>query len=385
MSRIGILFTIPNFITAGSGRAMLNIVRRLDRDDFAPAVCVLRKGGTLDSAVEELGIPFLEAPMLVAPRPLRSLRARILRAATTFRPYGFHIWHSYHYCDDYTEPLVARAAGARAWVYTKKNMSWNRRSWFLRSILASRIASQNTDIMRDFLGGPFLRGKATLLPPGVETERFRPGLSRQRDLRAELGFPPEAIVAGCVGHLLPVKGHPTLLEAIEEVPELHLVIAGDSLDRDYAARLHGMVARAGLEARVRFLGNVADIPSLWAELEIGVVTTWDRWRMEGCPIALLEAMSCGVACVATDIPGCHDVIESETNGLLVAPRDPVSLSRALTRLVKDAALRQRLGEAGRARIVARYTIERETAAYVRLYREALGQKVRDGMIGSDGR
>ncbi len=323
--------------------------------------------------------------MLVAARPLPSLRARILRAATTFRPYGFHIWHSYHYSDDYTEPLVARAAGAAAWVYTKKNMSWNRRSWFLRSILASRIASQNTDILRDFLGGPLLRGKATLLPPGVDTERFRPGLPRRHDLRAELGFPPGAIVAGCVGHLLPVKGHPTLLEAIEQVPELHLVVAGDPRDKDYATSLHDRVARAGLEARVRFLGNVADVPGLWAELDIGVVATWDRWRMEGCPIALLEAMSCGVACVATNIPGCHDVIESERSGLLVAPRDPVSLSRALARLVKDGALRQRLGKAGRARIVERYTIERETAAYIRLYREALGEKFRDGMIGNGER
>ncbi len=385
MSQIRILFTIPNFITAGSGDAMLNILKRLDRKEFAPAVCVLRKGGALDATVEELGIPFLEAPMLVAARPLRGLRARILQAASIFRPYGFQIWHSYHYSDDYTEPLVARAAGARAWVYTKKNMGWNRRSWFLRSLLASRIASQNTDILRDFLGGPLLRRKATLLPPGVDVERFRPGLPRRRDLRAELGFPPESVVAGCVGHLVPVKGHPTLIEAIAEVPGLCLVVAGDPRDRKYSESLYEKVAQAGLETRVRFLGNVEDVPGFWAEVDIGVLPTWDRWRMEGCPIALLEAMSCGVACVATNIPGCRDVIEPEKSGLLVVPRDSTSLSRALTRLVADAALRRRLGEAGRARILAHYRIEREAEAYAELYRDALGQQPGAEMTGGGER
>ena len=216
---IRILFTIPNFITAGSGGAMLNIVRRLDRRLFAPAVCVLKKGGALDAAVEEMGIPFLEAPMLVEPRPLWSLRRRVRQAAAVFRPHSFQLWHSFHYTDDYTEPLVARAAGARAWVFTKKNMGWNRRSWLLRSILASRIAAQNTDMLRRFFGGWFFREKAALVPRGVDTERFRPGLRNGFALRERLGFPPEAIVAGCVAHLVPVKGHPTLLEAVARFPD----------------------------------------------------------------------------------------------------------------------------------------------------------------------
>lgn len=372
MSQIRILFTIPNFITAGSGDAMLNVVRRLDRREFAPAVCVLKKGGALDAAVEDMGIPFLEAPTLVAPRPLWSLRRRVRQAAAVFRPHGFQLWHSFHYADDYTEPLVARAAGARAWVFTKKNMGWNRRSWLLRSVLASRIAAQNTDMLRNFFRGPLFRDKARHLPPGVDTERFRPGVSRQPSFRAQLGFPPGAIVAGCVAHLVPVKGHPTLLEAIAKVPGLFLVIAGAARDEHYAKKLAETVAEAGLGERVRFLGNVTDVPGLLAELDIAVLPTWDRWRMEGCPIALLEAMACGIACVATEIPGARDVIEPERNGLLVPPRDSQLLSRALSRLTSEPELRRRLGEGARTRVLERYTIEREVEAYEHLYRSALG-------------
>ena len=379
---IRILFTIPNFITAGSGGAMLNIVRRLDRRLFAPAVCVLKKGGALDAAVEEMGIPFLEAPMLVEPRPLWSLRRRVRQAAAVFRPHSFQLWHSFHYTDDYTEPLVARAAGARAWVFTKKNMGWNRRSWLLRSILASRIAAQNTDMLRSFFGGWFFREKAALVPRGVDTERFRPGLRKGFALRERLGFPPEAIVAGCVAHLVPVKGHPTLLEAVAQVPGLCLVIAGRALDERYSKGLVESVEQSGMGERVRFLGDVTDVPWLLAGLDVAVLPTWDRWRMEGCPVALLEAMACGVACIATDIPGARDVVEREKSGLLVPPRDAQALAQALARLATAPEERRRLGENARARILADYTIEREVEAHERLYREALGLH---GAAGGDVR
>src|SRR4029453_18540993 len=157
---IPILFTIPNFITAGSGRAMLNIVQRLDLNKYAPAVCVLQKGDSLDIEVGKTGIPLIEALFTVNAKPYAGLLNRARNAAKVFRGYGFQLWHSFHYSDDYTEPMIAHFAGARAWVYTKKNMNWGRRSWYLRTFLARRVAVQNSDMMRDFFSGPFFRRKA---------------------------------------------------------------------------------------------------------------------------------------------------------------------------------------------------------------------------------
>jgi glycosyltransferase involved in cell wall biosynthesis len=378
MTPIRILFTIPNFITAGSGGAMLNIIRRLDRREFAPAVCVLKKGGALDAAVEGMGIPFLEAPMLVAARPLWSLRRRVREAAQVFRPHDFQLWHSFHYADNYTEPLVARAAGARAWVFTKKNMSWNRRSWLLRSVLASRIAAQNSNMLKEFFAGSLLRGKASLLPRGVDTERFQPGIRSGPAFRTGFGFPPGAVIAGCVAHLIPKKGHPTLLEAVARVPGLCLVLAGAPLDERYAKSLVETIARTGLGERVRVLGEVRDIPGLLAGVDIAVLSTWEAG--EGCPVALLEAMAAGLACIATDVPGSRDIVEREKSGLLVPPRDAHALTEALTRLATDPEVRRRLGENARARILADYTIEREVESHRRFYRAALGL---DGSGGGD--
>src|SRR2546426_408567 len=83
-----ILFTIPNFITAGSGRAMLNIIERLDRKRFAPGVCVSKKGGDLDTLVDRLGIPFLEADFTVPPRPYLTLVARAWKRVANSAAFG---------------------------------------------------------------------------------------------------------------------------------------------------------------------------------------------------------------------------------------------------------------------------------------------------------
>jgi glycosyltransferase involved in cell wall biosynthesis len=122
---------------------------------------------------------------------------------------------------------------------------------------------------------------------------------------------------------------------------------------------------------VHFLGALADVPALHAELDMFVLPTLGRMRMEGCPVALLEAMACSLPCVATDIPGAQDVIEAGISGLLVPPEEPEALAEAIGSLLQSAELRRRLGDAARKRILARYTIEREVADYEALYSEIL--------------
>ena len=360
---VRILYTIPNFITAGSGAALLHIIRRLDRSRFAPAVCVSRRGGSLEREVEALGIPLLEAPFTVPARPLRTLPWRVWQAARAFRTHRFDIWHSFHYSDDYTEPLIAYAAGARAWVYTKKNMSWRGRAWKLRSRLAKAIAAQNTAMLRDFFANPRLSRKTWLIPRGVDTERFRPGLEPKLGVRARFGIGPDVPVAVAVGHLLPVKGHDLLMRAAAAVEGLHVWIAGAPQDREWAARLEELRRELGLQERVQFLGTVSEIGALHAEADFFVHTSHN----EGCPVALLEAMACGKAPVATKIAGVEDVIEDGVSGLLTAPGDVEQMRAAISRLMRDPESRKQLGEAARQRILSHYAIELEVRRHEEMY------------------
>ncbi|MCB0005005.1 MAG: glycosyltransferase family 4 protein [Anaerolineales bacterium] len=371
MSPTPILFTIPNFITAGSGRAMLNIIERLDRAKFAPAVCVLAKGGKLDKVVVEMGIPLLELPFLTKAKPYLSLRRRVRQLAEPFRPYQFALWHSFHYSDDYTEPLIARAAGAQAWVYTKKNMNWHRRAWQLRTLLATRVAAQNSDMLKEFFASPLHRRKAHFVPRGVIVDQFRQA-QPMLGLRGQLSIPADRHLIGCVAQLLPVKGHPTLINALVQVPDAHLLLAGKPLDEQYATQLRQQVAELGLGERVTFLDFVDDIPAFLAEIDLFVLPTWARWRKEGCPVALLEAMASGCACIATDIPGSRDLVIEGVTGRLVPPEQSEPMAAAIQDLLNQPKLRQTLGEAASARVATHYTIEQEVAAHEKMYAEALG-------------
>ena len=366
---VPILFTIPNFITAGSGRAMLNIIERLDRARFEPAVCVMKKGGNLDREVEKLGIPFIEAPFAIPAKPYTTLLFRAWNAAQILRSYHFQLWHSFHYSDDYTEPVIAKWAGAQ-WIYTKKNMNWFHRSWYVRTFLAKRVVAQNQDMINHFFNGVFKK-KARLISRGIDLNHFQPGVTKEPCLRKSLGIPEEAILAGCVAHLVPVKGHPTLLQAAAKISGIHVLIAGRPADQEYVNSLKKLAVDLRISGRIHFLGDQTDINSFHAQVDIFVLPTWAKWRQEGCPVALLEAMACGKACIATDIPGSRDIIENGTNGILIPSENVDALAQAMKEMANSFSLRQRLGEAARKRIEDYFTIDKEVMAHEKLYSELL--------------
>lgn len=365
-----ILFTIPNFITAGSGREMLNIVERLDRRRYEPTVCVLRKGGALEAEIEALGIPLIEAPFVVPVSPKATLAMRVWGAARRFRPYGFLLWHSFAWSSDYTEPLIARAAGAR-WIYTKKNMNWNDRAWRLRTMLAARVIARNQTMTQSFLGQRSRNRKTRLVHGGVDVQRFQaPAVVPAADIAPTVERSPVTVV--CVAQLVRVKGQDGLLQAAAPMDGVNLVFAGAPADREFAAELERQVDALGIRSRVQFLGPVADVPTLLQRADIFVLpTSKSAGHEEGCPVALLEAMAASRACVATDVAGSRDLIEDGKHGLLVEPDNPFALRRALETLFKDAGLRQRLGAAARQRIEREFTLERESAAMQAVYEELL--------------
>ena len=152
----------------------------------------------------------------------------------------------------------------------------------------------------------------------------------------------------------------------------------------------------GLRARFALVGgldsgNPAAIPESWLiEQQRSGVIEWWGWRQdmaqvyavahivclpsyrEGLPTVLLEAAACGCALVATDVPGCREVIRDGDTGLLVPSRDPVALAQACRTVILDSALRERLSIAARARVAAEFSAEQVRSSTIRLYRGLLG-------------
>lgn len=162
------------------------------------------------------------------------------------------------------------------------------------------------------------------------------------------------------------KDHDTLIRALSVLkqrgltPALYLAGAGKSSLRTKAERL---VAKLGLEQQVHFLGNVSDLPLRLSKTQIFVLAT--HW--EGMPLALVEGMAAGCACVVSDVIGAREVVSPEVNGLRVPESDPSAMADALQRLLQDTDLAQRLGSAARTHALSHYGREQMWEQYQRLF------------------
>jgi glycosyltransferase involved in cell wall biosynthesis len=165
----------------------------------------------------------------------------------------------------------------------------------------------------------------------------------------------------------------TLVRAAAEVrraiPELSVHVAGALLDGAYAVEVQAEIARLGLQETVTLLGGL-DTPRLNEELSAASIVVLPS-REESAPMALIEAMAAGAPVVATAVGGVPYLVEEGVVGRLVPPADPPALAAALTDLLRQPALCDRMGKAGQALARERFEPGRVAAQYLALYREAV--------------
>jgi sugar transferase (PEP-CTERM/EpsH1 system associated) len=209
---------------------------------------------------------------------------------------------------------------------------------------------------------------------GVDTERFRPDAASARDLpwRGMAGAPDEPIVVGTVGRLDPVKNQALLLEGfhriLESRPELRrslrLIIAGDGPMRTQLAEA---IRLRGLAEAVWMPGSRGDVPALMQAMDIFVLPSLN----EGVSNTILEAMGSGLPVVAARVGGNPELVEDGSTGLLFEGGSIGHLATALERYVDSAALRRAHGDAGRRRVVERFSLEAMVGSYLHMYDELM--------------
>ena len=177
------------------------------------------------------------------------------------------------------------------------------------------------------------------------------------------GRPPRIVT---VGRLAAPKDPVTLvraLAALHDVPfSAHIV--GDGPERPV---VESEIRAAGLEPAVELMGERQDVPQLLAHADVFVLSS----RSEGAPISILEAMATGLPVVASAVGGVPEIVDDGTTGVLVPPGDPAALAAAIEPLLADATLRDRLGDAGRARVRERFDLAQLRRAHVELYTREL--------------
>jgi colanic acid/amylovoran biosynthesis glycosyltransferase len=188
--------------------------------------------------------------------------------------------------------------------------------------------------------------KIEVAPLGVDAGIFAP-----RTFRAA----PEPLEIACVGRLAPAKAQRVLIGALSRLVRqgrsIRVRFVGDGPDRRV---LEKEAAALGLTGRIAFEGSVNHdrVRDIYRETDVFALASF----AEGVPVVLMEAMAMEIPCVATWITGIPELIRSELDGLLVPPADEEALACAIARLQDDPALRERLGKAGRLRVIEKYDL-----------------------------
>ncbi len=352
---LSVLHVIPELPVGGAETLVFHMARGLDRQRFAPAVCVLGEPGPMGQEMAAAGIEVVALQRFR--RPGRLLR--VLPPLTRLlRERGVGIVHTHLYHGNTYGRLAAILARTPVIVASVHNVYERvkaHRAWINRALArwTDAILAGSEAVREDILrsdGVP--RARVHILPYGIDPDPYL-ALPDREEARRTLGLPRGSAVIGTVGRLEIQKGHDLLLRSLADLRregcEAVLLLVGEGRER---TRLAELAAELGLTDRVRFLGTRRDLPVLFAAMDVFAFPS--RW--EGTPLALIAAMAAGLPVVATPVGGIPDVLKDGTTGRLVPVDDVPALTAALRASLRDAATSQALAAAAREHVLTRCSV-----------------------------
>jgi len=362
---IRLLLIIPTLVRGGAEKQLALLARSLARDEFDVHVAILTHTGPLESDLTSAGIPVTVIGKRWKFDPLCYWRLRQHIAA--LRPDIVHTWL---FAANAYGRQAAISAGVRHIVAGERCVDPWKAGWQLtidRALAGwtERIVTNSTGVKDFYVSHGLPAEKFVIIPNGIAPTPVSNAVTRAQ-LLAELNLPSSARLLGAVGRLWPQKRVKDLIWAADLLKttrdDAHLLIVGDGPQR---SRLERYRDQSLITERVHFLGERNDVPRLMQHFDV----LWLGSEYEGQSNAILEAMTAAVPVIATDIPGNRDLIVDDVTGYLVPLGDRFEFTRRTHWLLDDEALRTRMGEAGRQRVLTEFTVEQMVTRHAALYRE----------------
>ena len=245
--------------------------------------------------------------------------------------------------------------------------------WGLAGSYASRfccVSSDVADAVKAFRAVP--ERKVSVVSNGIDTAAFSDA-GDSESLRQQLGIPRARPVIGTVGRLNEVKSQDLLIKGFAKLasvgPEPHLLLVGDGPELQ---SLEQLAAALGLAHRVHFAGYQARPQHFLHLMDVFALTS----RLEGMPLAILEAWAAGRAVIASRVGGVPRIVSDGQTGILFDLGDEAALTQAMSRLLANPAEACRLGEAGRAYVRSHFDLQVMAESYEQHYRELLREPTR---------
>ena len=209
-----------------------------------------------------------------------------------------------------------------------------------------------------------------VIPSGIDFTPFHEA-EHSDYLRRELNFGADDFLVGIVAHLADHKGHKYLIQAAEllkkESPKIKIIIVGEG---PLHMELQKQVEQIHVEDMVFFLGFREDIPQILCSLDLFVLSSY----LEGMGTSILDAMACKLPVVATRVGGIPEVVIDGETGLLVPPKRPPSLAKAILKLYKDKELAEKMGKEGHRIVHDKFSAESMASRIIDLYEQLAKKK-----------
>ena len=384
---MNVLYVNHTGVISGGEHSLLSLLAGLP-PDVVPLVASPR--GRLTEAVRVLGVPTtaitgtagslrlhpLHTPQALAELSLAAMQVR--RAANRHRAQVVH-------ANSIRAGIVLALARPRAAriVHVRDCLPPGAVSSATLRLIAATATTviANSQYTADSVRAVAPRAQLEVLHNPVEIERFDPARIDRERARAALGEAGRrAVLLGVVGQLSPWKGQDTAIRALallcEQGVDAHLLLIGSAKfvaratrfdNRRYLEGLHELVAAAGLQQRVSWLGERDDVPELVRALDVLLLPSWE----EPFGRALIEAMALEVPVIATNVGGPSEIVRDGREGYLAPPREPQAWAQAIRRIIERPDRGRQLGRAGRELVLQEFTVTHHVAATIATYQRAI--------------
>jgi L-malate glycosyltransferase len=375
--RIRLMKFVTLFAIGGTERQVVNISKGLDPRRFDLQFACLHRVGELlaECHAQSWSIAEYKIRRLYGYAKLR----KQMEFGRNLRRQGIQILHTYSFYPNVFAIPAARFAGVPVIIGSVRDIGdiwtpWQHEVQKVCLRLADHIVMNAEAIKKDLMRRGYSPDCLTVIPNGVDTERFRIPHTGER-VRQEWNIPSGTPVVGVVSRLMKIKGHEYFLRAAAlvaaRIPRIRFVIVGDNkIDQGYREELKQLAITLGLQDQVIFTGFRLDVPELLSALTVSVHPSLG---LEGLSNSLLESLATGLPVVATRVGGTPEIVEDGVNGLLVPPADADALAGAICRLLENGELAANLGHAGRQLVFSRYSLDRAVATTEQLYRDLLSR------------
>lgn len=379
-----ILFLLNSYEDDGPGRLIYALIERLSKyEGVSCATAALKHSGPLQEKFEDLLIP----TRIINMRHFYQ-RRKLNELVEFLKNGGFDIVNTNLIRTDIIGRFAARKAkvpviitiehGIHTWrVKGKLIESLVKRLYIHTARFTDRIIAVSDYVKQCLESAGIPQEKIVRIYNGVDLERFVPSTPEQKkEFIKYLSDREINHVIGGVGHLVTLKGHSYLIQAIPRIIEKHpnslFVIVGEGPLHNH---LVNEVKQLGLTDKVRFLGRLSTItPRVISSFDVLVQPS----LTESFGLVVAEALACEVPVVATRVGGLPEIVEDGVNGFLVEPRNPAAIAEKVIWLLDHKEEAKRLGAKGREIVANKFNIENTVKEYYELYKQLLEQKSLSG-------